>query len=280
MGEVNQQAKAIFTVDVEEWFHAAVIEKYIPRNQWSNQTSRLEYSIQLLLDLLDEHQATATFFCLSNLLPQFAPLIKEIHTRGHEIASHTVSHRNLGSLSTQDLHTELGESKNSFEALLGVEIFGFRAPNFSITEEALFCLQSLGYRYDSSVFDVKWHPAYGKLSPNLVQEGQSYEIIPGLLEVPLSILPLGLVRLPWSGGGYVRQIPTSLFELGVKHLYRRGYYHFYIHPWEVDKNHPKVEKMHPLDSIRHYRNISAMPHRLDKMLSTMKFVKISRYLGL
>lgn len=46
----------------------------------------------LVLDILDQHQAKATFFCISNLAAQHPDLCREIVRRGHAIENHSLSH--------------------------------------------------------------------------------------------------------------------------------------------------------------------------------------------
>lgn len=46
----------------------------------------------LLLDLLDEYEAKATFFVIGEKAEQYPDLIKQIHERGHELGNHTYTH--------------------------------------------------------------------------------------------------------------------------------------------------------------------------------------------
>lgn len=51
-----------------------------------------------VLDLLDEHQTKATFFCIGKLAMQHPELCREIVRRGHLIENHTHTHNRLFSL--------------------------------------------------------------------------------------------------------------------------------------------------------------------------------------
>ncbi|WP_237247108.1 polysaccharide deacetylase family protein [Sideroxyarcus emersonii] len=46
----------------------------------------------LVLDILDQHQAKATFFCIGKLAQQYPELCREIMRRGHAIENHSLSH--------------------------------------------------------------------------------------------------------------------------------------------------------------------------------------------
>lgn len=71
---------------------------------------------------------------------------------GHEIASHSLTHRVLTGLDREGKWREINESRRSIEATLGVEVRGFRAPGFHIDRESLELLAAAGYSYDSSLF--------------------------------------------------------------------------------------------------------------------------------
>jgi cellulose synthase/poly-beta-1,6-N-acetylglucosamine synthase-like glycosyltransferase len=58
---------------------------------------------------------------------------------------------------------------------------------------------------------------------------------------------------PWGGGGYFRLIPFPLFKLGVKSiLLKEKSYLFYLHPWELDYQQPRVEGVAAAYKFRHY----------------------------
>ncbi|WP_242848748.1 polysaccharide deacetylase family protein [Syntrophomonas palmitatica] len=80
----------IFTVDLEEWFHANYKSLIIDEN--STCSNRVVENTMVLLELLDSYRAQATFFVLGYVAQRFPKLIKTISDMGHEIASHGYSH--------------------------------------------------------------------------------------------------------------------------------------------------------------------------------------------
>jgi polysaccharide deacetylase family protein (PEP-CTERM system associated) len=271
-------APALFTIDVEEWYQPAVMERYVPRNIWAKQPLRLQESLHLLTDALDAHGMHATLFCLSSLPREHDALIRNLAEKGHEIASHGHSHRSFSGLSKAEIKEELISSKKTLEDITGKAVTGFRAPNFSITDDTIELLIETGYQYDSSFFDVKWHPNYGKLQRH-PKNNVPYRIHPELIEVPMTVLNWGPLRIPWSGGAYFRHFPSALFRSGVKHLIRDGYYHFYIHPWELDTKQPRPEQMNLINRMRHFRNISQSQDKLEQLLQSYQFRSIRECLG-
>lgn|GEM_PF-827227 len=274
---VNQGFPAFFTIDVEEWYQPAVMERYYPRDRWSEQPLRLQEGLLILSDLLDEHGVKATFFCLSNLPKSHHSLLRSLSDMGHEIASHGHSHRSFTGLTTNEIREELMLSRNILQEITGKQVQGFRAPNFSITDETVDLLVETGYRYDSSLFKVRLHRGYGRLERYPVQS-TPYMIHPELMEFPLSVLPWGPWQIPWAGGAYFRHFPRSLFLAGVKELVRSGYYHFYIHPWELDTTQPHPNGMRWIDRLRHFRNISRSSSMIGTMLTNHPFGSIAQHL--
>jgi hypothetical protein len=114
-----------------------------------------DIGIENILNFFDRFKIKATFFFVAQDLEfeKNARWIKIVTTAGHEIASHSYSHpQGFRFLSHQEKEYELKRSKEVLEAISGQNVFGFRAPGWNISDDALPILRSLGYRYDSSVF--------------------------------------------------------------------------------------------------------------------------------
>lgn len=271
------QHKAIFTIDVEDWFHAGVMQPYLKRQNGSPM-HRLADNLKWLADFLAKHEGKATFFALSSLTPVVLRQLASLAAQGHEIASHGHTHTNLNQLSSAALQAELLQSRSILEQATAAPVIGFRAPNFSITDQALELLQETGYAYDSSLNNVRLHKGYGRLQQHALHP-TPYLIREGLWEMPLSTYPLASWNLPVAGGAFLRHLPFALFQQAALKLASQGYYHFYLHPWEVDLAHPRVPGMRLLDQMRHYRNISKVPQRLDVLAQKLVFGSISEELS-
>ena len=269
---------AIFTVDVEDWYHAAVMNRNLAASPNHVPEKRLLYNLQYLVDWLDHQNATATFFCLANWPAEINQLLRKLADNGNEIASHGVSHKSLHKLNGKQILAELKESKEKLEQVTGKLVMGFRAPNFSITDEAIDLLPEAGYQYDSSVFNVKWHPAYGRLKQHHIQS-KPYAFQNGLREMPLSTFGPDFFSIPVAGGAYFRHLPFGLYKRLANSLAEEGYFHFYIHPWELDLQHPRPPEMGWIDKIRHFRNLDKVPERLDILADQLQFESIEGYLS-
>jgi len=163
------------TVDVEDYFQVHAFSNTIRPQDWDSFESRVERNTYRLLDLLDScegprtkdgrsgEKPLATFFVLGWIAERYPALVKNIHSRGHEIACHGYSHQSIFEQSRDEFKEDVRRAKGILEDLTGVEVFGFRAPTYSITVNTLWALEilfELGFRYDSSIFPIK-HDFYG-----------------------------------------------------------------------------------------------------------------------
>ena len=79
--------------------------------------------------------------------------------RGHEIASHTLTHPYLQDLHGEDLYRELAADKEALEALFGREVAGFAVPFDYFSEEIADCARRCGFEYARmSAFSYSYAP--------------------------------------------------------------------------------------------------------------------------
>jgi len=273
-----QKNSILFTVDVEDWYHAAVMQRTISSQKAYTALPRLVENLTTLGQWLTDNDAKATFFCLSSLGPAVNNVLRRLSDEGHEIASHGHSHSSLNLLSHQDLLNELKYSRVFLEDLIGKSVVGFRAPNFSITDQSIDMLLEAGYVYDSSVYNVPWHPNYGRLE-SLPIKSIPYQLPNGLVEFPLSVWRKGPFPIPLAGGAYLRHFPFALFKLGAAQLAAQGYFNFYVHPWEVDLKHPVPPGLNWIDKIRHFRNLKQVLPRIQSLRESFLFKSIKEQLA-
>ncbi|HVW70830.1 MAG TPA: polysaccharide deacetylase family protein [Steroidobacteraceae bacterium] len=82
-----------------------------------------------VLEILDEHGAKATFFCVGEKVQRYAELAREIVRRGHVIENHSQRHRHTFSLlGPRGLSIEITRAQESIGAAVGVLPAFFRAP--------------------------------------------------------------------------------------------------------------------------------------------------------
>jgi polysaccharide deacetylase family protein (PEP-CTERM system associated) len=215
-----------------------------------------------------------TFFILGWVAERFPHLVAQIAGRGHEVASHSHWHRLVYTLSPDQFREDSVRAKATIEQAAGMEVRGYRAPSFSITERSLWALDvlaELGFEYDSSVFPIR-HDVYGfpaaPRQPHVVQTPSG-----PITEYPLTtFLGLGRFKFPVGGGGYLRLLPWRYTLRGMGMAVRQGIMPIvYIHPWELDPGQPRLSGR-LRSRLRHYTNLGKTEERLSALMERYRFV--------
>ena len=270
-----------FSVDVEDYFQVNAFERAIPRASWGSFEPRVERNTRRLLDLCAEYGVRGTFFTLGWVAERWPGLVREIRDAGHELGTHGQDHRRVTTLNPREFREDVRRSKRTIEDVAGVEVIGYRAPNYSIVRETLWAVDVLseeGFRYDSSIFPIR-HDHYGipdfPRFPRPVRNGSP------LQEFPISTVRFAGMNLPFVGGGYLRQFPMQFIRWGMRHLNQRERRPaiVYVHPWELDPEQP-VQPVGVLTRLRHYRNLDRTEDRLATLFSEYAFTSCREILGL
>jgi peptidoglycan/xylan/chitin deacetylase (PgdA/CDA1 family) len=98
----------------------------------------------LVLDLLREHEARATFFLIGQRVREHPELMKQIVAEGHEIGSHTLTHPRLTEISEGEIRDEITGGLVAIEEVLGERPKLFRAPGFHAGPRELAIVEELG----------------------------------------------------------------------------------------------------------------------------------------
>jgi polysaccharide deacetylase family protein (PEP-CTERM system associated) len=268
----------LLTIDVEDWFHTSALEPYISPESWENLESRVVSTVRKLLEILETHKTSATFFILGWVAERYPELVREIDALGHEICSHGYRHRLIYNLTPARFKDYLKRSKMILEDLIGKPIRGYRATSFSIVEKTLWALdviQEAGFSYDSSIFPISHHDLYGLSGyPRF-----PFRLKNGLLEIPPSTINIMGRNIPLGGGGYFRLYPYVLTKWGIRRINGEGHpAMIYFHPWELDPSSPRVPHANALTRFRQYVNISKTATRLTKLLTDFRWVPVRDFL--
>lgn len=262
-----------FTIDVEDYFQVSAFERHIRREQWDDYQCRVVANTQRILRLLDRYQVRGTFFILGWVAQRFPQLVRQIDQAGHEIGSHSYWHQLIYELTPDQFRADLQRSRDVLQQILGQEVTAYRAPSFSITERSLWALEILvqeGFTADSSIFPV-YHDRYG--IPAAEHRIHDLHVASGTLrEFPPSVVTWGRMNFPVSGGGYFRLYPWQLTRRGLQAINDRGRpFTFYLHPWEVDPEQPRLAAGTRWGRLRHYVNLEGTERKLQRLLQTFRF---------
>ena len=269
-----------FTIDVEEYFHPTPLAPWMPRNAWHGLERRSPGVVERILDALSAHEARATFFVLGWLAEREPEMVRAIARAGHEVASHGWDHRVVREFTPDQFRDDVRRTKSCLEDIVGAPVIGYRAPSFSIVpglEWALNVLVEEGHTYDSSLFPTRLHPTYGypcHRDPHgmLLESGR-------LVEIPPSTLRLSGTNLPASGGAYFRLFPYALIRAALTSAEKReAPGTFYIHPWELDPDSPRLSL--PWYLHLRVRGSSGNPWtRVERLLKGFQFRRMDETAG-
>jgi len=216
-GERGGRRDVAFTVDVE--------------GDWAGSTTRgIREALPRLIDLLDRHGATATFFVVGEVATLVRGLVDPAGP--HEVGSHGLTHADLRKLPPWEVLHEIGESKRRLEAA-GYAVEGFRAPYFGRPSGLGGALAAAGYRYDASVGAV--HPFCRR-----ARRPPAGPVAGSVAGEPLPVVPVGRLRDGRTPFGltYLRLgHPASRLLVGAD----PGT--FYCHPHELVGSSPGWAKL-------------------------------------
>jgi polysaccharide deacetylase family protein (PEP-CTERM system associated) len=269
-----------FTVDVEDYFQVSALAPQIDRATWDERPCRIERNVNRLLELLAHNDAHATFFTLGWIAERYPQLVRDIVAAGHEVASHGFDHLRASEQSVSAFRQDVGRAKRLLEDIAGQRVRGYRAPSFSIgytNPWAFDVLVEAGYRYSSSVYPIA-HDHYGM--PDAPRF--AYQARPRLLEIPITTTRLLGRNLPAGGGGYFRLAPYRVSRWAVARVNRvdRRPAIFYMHPWEIDPDQPRIPGTSLKTRFRHYINLERTESRLARLLRDFRWGRMDEVFGL
>src|SRR5580704_15947869 len=119
-----------------------------------------------LLDLLAGHNVRATFFLIGRFVRERRDLTRRIHTAGHLIGNHTLTHPVLLFQSPSRVREELASTNTAIEDAIGAKVSYFRPPHGSRRPDVLRTARELGLTpvmWNAMGYD--WNPA---LNPHTI----------------------------------------------------------------------------------------------------------------
>lgn len=262
-------ANVAVSIDLEEYFQVEAMAGVVAPEEWPRLPARVEAATDRLLELLQAHAATATFFAVGWVAEQHPALIARIAAAGHELGCHSHWHRPVFRLQAEEFRADTLQAKAAIEDACGRATLGYRAPNFSIRswgpqamDWAMEILAELGFIYDSSLHPVR-HPLYGAAgAPRRPFRHRTS----GLLEIPMASVERLGQRLPMAGGAYWRLAPLAYTRWGLARAVREGLRPVcYLHPWEIDPQQPRM-RLGWGRRLRHYTGLEGMQAKLESVL--------------
>lgn len=112
-------------------------------------------NVERILDVMKEKGVTGAFFILSNLIKKNPDLVLRMENEGHAVCNHTKNHKDMTTLTDEEMKNNLATLDNEYEALTGKAMDKFfRFPEGRYSREKVRLCNELGYRC------VFWSAAY------------------------------------------------------------------------------------------------------------------------
>ena len=272
----------ILTVVIEDYFQGVTFNRLISRARWHRFESRLERNTTTTLDLLDEYKVKATFFALGWVADAVPELIREVVSRGHEVASKGYFHRSIREFSREEFREDSARAREALERASGRSVDGYRVAQRWLRPQDLWALDVLaeeGYKFDSSMRPLFRQYAHEPWRRFVHQHHHGEQTI---LEVPISTAHVMGYDIPIAGANYFRQLPFSLLKRAIRKWDRTAHAPFvmYFHVWEVDPDQPRIDAAPFYAKVRQYRNLDRMSTMLRYYFEQYRFTSIGDRMGI
>ena len=113
----------------------------------------------LVLDLLDEHNIKATFFCVGENVQKHPDTFAQVMSRGHKVGNHTFNHLKGFSVKDEEYYDNIDKAAELIDSKL------FRPPYGRVTGKQM---KKLRDRYTIIMWDVITHDYNKNLSPETI----------------------------------------------------------------------------------------------------------------
>ncbi len=266
----------ILTFDIEDWW----VYDYYSIGKKDNYLPRLDRYLHYILDLLDERNIQATFFCLGKVAEEYPNIIKSIAKRGHHIGCHSYSHRFWGDANPEEVADDTKKALDIIENIIGEKVIAYRAPAFSITEKTKWIIEILvdnGIEYDCSIFPASRRfggfPNFNLDTPCVI-DNHGIKI----KEFPMSITRMWGREFAYSGGGYFRLFTYKTIKSLVK---KNNYVMTYFHIKDFDKEQKRNYRSFQGESalinfFKNYYGLRNSFQKFRKLIEDFDFLSVEQ----
>lgn len=135
--------------------------------------------IPVLLELLAKEDIKATFFVAGSWVTNYPEELALIHAAGHEIGSHSNSHRDMTTLTPEQIRDEARASAALIKAVTGTAPTLFRMPSGAYDNKVISTLEEEGYiPIQFSVDSVDWkNPTPEQMAEKVISKTENGSIM-------------------------------------------------------------------------------------------------------
>lgn len=229
--------------------------------------------LDIYIRLLEQYQIRATMFAVCRTALREQERVQRYVDRGHCLALHGLEHVPPCGMDDEHFRRATLAGKQQLEAAFHTQVSGYRAPCFGLDEEKLDIVRQLGFRYDSSPdgfsgrapCETSGHDELPRAAPGIYRKGEFYEF-------SLSCQRLFGQNYPISGGGYMRLSNWSfVLPLLRSYLREQDYYVFYLHPFELSRQHqPELAGLKLYDQYYLHRGLLTYRRKIEDIIRLLR----------
>ncbi len=268
MEEKSTNKIAVFSIDVEEWYHL----EYFKKSDTDKSKSVMD-GLHTFIKIINKHSIKASFFIVGELIQTLKKTIIKLDSEGHDIGLHSYFHKRPVVQNINEFIKDTEDSLSEMKFILPNNSFGYRSPCFAIDRQRLDEVIKLGIQYDASKITQKEHPLYVNLDLHGFEK-QERDIYKkdSFKAFEVSTIKFLGVNIPIAGGGYLRIIPWPLYIwLLKKYLKKSNFINFFIHPFELSNTNFDLPDNTPaLTKFRYNYNRNKVEKRLNKIIKLLK----------
>ena len=268
MEEKSTNKIAVFSIDVEEWYHL----EYFKNSKTDKKKSVMD-GLHTFIKIVDKHNIKASFFIVGELIQTLKKTIKNLDIEGHDIGLHSYFHKRPVVQNINEFIKDTKDTISEMKSILPNNSFGYRSPCFAIDRERLDEVIKLGIQYDASKITQKEHPLYVNLDLDGFEKQERDIYKKDFFKVfEVSTIKFLGVNIPISGGGYLRIIPWPIYIwLLKKYLKESTFINFFIHPFELSSmNFDLPENTPYLTKFRYNYKRNKVEKRLNRIIELLK----------
>ena len=268
MEEKSTNKIAVFSIDVEEWYHL----EYFKNSKTDKKKSVMD-GLHTFIKIVDKHNIKASFFIVGELIQTLKKTIKNLDIEGHDIGLHSYFHKRPVVQNINEFIKDTVDTLSEMKSILPNNSFGYRSPCFAIDRERLDEVIKLGIKYDASKITQKEHPLYVNLDLDGFEKQERDIYKKDFFKVfEVSTIKFLGVNIPIAGGGYLRIIPWPIYIwLLKKYLKESTFINFFIHPFELSSmNFDLPENTPYLTKFRYNYKRNKVEKRLNRIIELLK----------
>ena len=132
MEEKSTNKIAVFSIDVEEWYHL----EYFKNSKTDRKKSVMD-GLNTFIKIVDKHNIKASFFIVGELIQTLKSTIKNLDIEGHDIGLHSYFHKRPVVQNINEFIKDTKDTISEMKSILPNNSFGYRSPCFAIDRERL-----------------------------------------------------------------------------------------------------------------------------------------------